>query len=90
MERPPEPLSSRQHRLLVELVRRRAPSLLQLATTAVNRRWLTDDEAAGFSQVALDEFLEHLGPDSEPDREGVAADDLMGDIEKQRRGFWEP
>lgn len=62
---------------------------MPLATDAVNRRWLTDAETAALSKVALDEFLGHLSPGGEPDREGVAADDLMGLLEKQRRAFWD-
>ena len=64
--------------------------LLGLATDAVNQRWLSDEEAEALSRVALDEFLAHLGPGDEPDREGAEADDLLGMIEMQRRGYWRP
>ena len=88
MDRSQQPLTSVQHRWLIALVQRRAPDLRALATDAVNQRWLSDDECEALSRVALDEFLAHLGPDDEPDREGVKADDLLGVIEMQRRSFW--
>jgi hypothetical protein len=70
------------------MVERRAPDLLRLASDSVNHRWLSDEECEALSRVALDEFLAHLGPDDEPDQAGVEADDLLGVIEMQRRGFW--
>lgn len=88
VDRPRRPLTSRQHLRLIRLVERRASDLRALATDAVNQRWLSDDECKALSRVALDEFLAHLGPDDEPDREGVEADDLLGVIEMQRRSFW--
>ena len=77
-----------QHARLVALVERRAPDLRPIAAHAVNQRWLSDSEAEALSDVALQEFLDHLGPDDEPDQEGVDADDLLGVIEMQRRGYW--
>ena len=88
MDAPREPLTSAQHRLLIALVEQRAPDLRALATDAVNRRWLSDDECESLARVALDELLAHLGPDDEPDRQGVEADDLVGLIEMQRRSYW--
>lgn len=87
MDRPRQPLTSSQHLRLIKLVEGRAPDLRALATDAVNQRWLSDEECEALSRVALDEFLAHLGPDDEPDREGVEADDLLGIIEMQRRSF---
>ncbi len=88
MDRPRQPLTSSQHLRLIKLVERRAPDLKALAIDAVNQRWLSDDECGALSRVALDEFVAHLGPDDEPGREGVEADDLLGVIEMQRRSFW--
>lgn len=88
VERPRKPLTPVQHQRLIALVERRAPDLRGLVADAVNQRWLFDDECEALSRVALAEFLAHLGPDDEPDREGVEADELLGVIEMQRRGFW--
>jgi hypothetical protein len=87
MDRPPEPFTRLQYRRLARIVRRRAPDLLPTAE-AVNQRWLSDEECEALSRVALAELLDHLDPDDEPDQEGVDADDLLGVIETQRRGFW--
>jgi len=90
VDRPPEPLTTAQHDRLVRIVERRAPALLPLARDAVNKRWLSDEEVEALAGVALAEFLDHLGPDDEPDREGVEADNLLGVIEMQRRSYWTP
>lgn len=87
-ELPPEPLTQTQRDRLVGIVSRRAPALVSVAE-AVNRRWLTDEECEALSDVALGEFLAHLGPNDEPDREGREADDLLGLIEMQRRSYWQ-
>lgn len=88
MDRPPQPLTAAQHRRLVGIVERRAPDLVSLANQ-VNSRWLSDAECEALSRVALNEFLAHLGPDDEPDQAGADADELVGVIEMQRRGYWE-
>lgn len=90
MVRSPEPLGSRHHRLLVALVARDAPSLVPLATDAVNQRWLTDEETAALSKVALDEFCGHLSPGeaNRTDR-ALLPTTSWGLLEKQRRAFWD-
>jgi hypothetical protein len=88
VDRPPQPLTPTQHRRLVTIVEDRAPELLPLVAE-VNVRWLTDEECEALSHVALNEFIDHLGPDDEPDRAGVEADELVGVIEMQRRRYWQ-
>jgi hypothetical protein len=90
VERPPEPLTPSERRRLVEIVGREKPALAPLAEEAVNARWLTDEECEALVSVLLGVFTRHLGPDDEPDREGVEADSLLGRIEMQRRGYWQP
>jgi hypothetical protein len=51
-------------------------------------RWLTDEQCADLVQAALNGFLSDLDADDEPGRAGVEADDLLGRIEMQRRGYW--
>ncbi|HMJ32315.1 MAG TPA: hypothetical protein VK501_00245 [Baekduia sp.] len=87
MDRPPQPLTLAQRSRLVAIVERRAPALLPLAGE-INRRWLSDEECEALSRLALNEFLDHLGPDDEPDRAGVDADELVGVLEMHRRGYW--
>lgn len=88
VDRPPQPLTPTQHMRLVGILEQRAPDLLPLAGE-VNRRWLSDEECEALSAVALGEFIDHLGPDDEPDGAGVDADELWGVIEMQRRGYWQ-
>jgi len=88
LDRPPQPLTRLQSRRLARIVRRRAPDLVPTAE-AVNQRWLSDEECEALSRVTRAEFLDHLGPNDQPDQEGVDADDLLGVIEMQRRGFWQ-
>jgi hypothetical protein len=89
METPPEPLTSRERHRLVAIIEREAPELLPLAQDAVNARWLTDDEAEALNRVLLDVFLRSRDQDDEPSREGAEADDLLGRVEMQRRGYWD-
>ena len=89
MDRPPEPLTPAQYGRLLRIVERRAPDLLPMAAEDVNERWLSEAECEALARVALDEFLDHLGPDDEPDRKGVEADELMGVIEMQRWSYWD-
>lgn len=89
MEAPVQPLTPREHGLLVGIMEREAPDLLDVARDAVNTRWLTDEEAEALNRVLLDVFLRSLGQDDGPSREGVEADGLLGSVEMQRRGFWE-
>jgi hypothetical protein len=74
----------------VSIVERRAPYLLPVATDAVNKHWLSEEECEDLSRVVLAELLHHLGPDDQPDRNGAEADDLLGVIEMQRRSYWRP
>jgi hypothetical protein len=89
MEPPLEPLTPREHQRLVAIIEREAPKLLEIARDAVNARWLTDEEAQALSRVLLDVFLRSLDQYDEPDREGLEADDLLGRVEMQRRGYWD-
>lgn len=89
MQSPPQPLTSREHQRLVAIIERESPELLPIARDAVNSRWLTDDEAGAVNRVLLDVFLRSLDEDDEPSREGVEADDLLGRVEMQRRGYWD-
>jgi hypothetical protein len=89
MEPPPEPLTPREHQRLVAIIDREAPELLAMAQNAVNGRWLTNGEAEALNRVLLDVFLRSLDQDDEPSREGVEADDLLGRVEMQRRGYWD-
>ena len=88
MEALPEPLTPRERQRLVTIIQREAPNLLAIARDAVNARWLTDDEVEALNRVLLDVFLRSLDHDDEPNREGVEADNLLGRIEMQRRGYW--
>jgi hypothetical protein len=88
MDRPSEPLTPTEHRRVIEIVGREAPDLLPLARDAVNTRWLTDDECEALASVVLRVFLAHIGPDDEPDQQGVEADDLLGRIQMQRTSYW--
>jgi len=80
-------LSSAQHESLVEIIGSEQADLVALAR-AVNSRWLSDDEVRELNAVLFAVFMEHLGPDSEPDATGRAADDLVGLIEMQRESFF--
>jgi hypothetical protein len=62
---------------------------LPLARHAINARWLDDDECEALTSALLNVFTTHLGPDDEPDAYGAKADDLIGLIEMQRRGYWQ-
>ena len=88
VHQPPDPLTTSEHRCLVEIIRREAPDLVPLAQDAVNARWLEDNECQALSQVLLRVFINHLGSHDEPDRQGVEADGLIGRVEMQRRGYW--
>lgn len=87
MDGPPEPVSPAEHRRLVEIIQREAPELAPLAQDAVNARWLDDDECESLTGVLLAVFTAHLDAHDEPDRDGAEADDLIGRIEIQRRGY---
>lgn len=88
MDRLTEPLTTKEHRRLVEIIGRAAPDLVSLARDAVNTRWLTDDEVESLVSALLDVFLDSRDQDDEAWREGVDADDLLGRIAKQRLSFW--
>ena len=88
MESLPEPLTPKEHRRLIEIVRREAPDLLPLAREAVNARWLSTDECKALTDVLLGVFLDSRDRDQSPTREGVEADDLLGRIEMQRQDYW--
>ena len=84
----PEPLTTKEHRRLVGIIERVAPELLPVARDAVNARWLTTEECEALVSALLNVFLNSLGCDDEPTREGAEADDLLGRIEMQREDFW--
>jgi hypothetical protein len=90
VERPPQPLTTAEHRRLIEIVARAAPDLEPIARVAGNAtwRWLTDEECDALAGVLLGVFLDHLDGDSEPDPYGVDADNLIGRIEMQRAKYW--
>jgi hypothetical protein len=83
------PLTRTEHKTLVEIIARDAPDLLPLARDAVNVRWLDDDECERLTNALLDVFRSHLRPNDEPDMYGATADDLIGLVEMQRRGYWD-
>jgi hypothetical protein len=89
METPPEPLTARERQRLIAIIEREAPELLPIARDGVNARWLTDDEAEALNRVLLDVFLRSRDQDDEPSREDAEADDLLGRVEMQRRGYWD-
>jgi hypothetical protein len=89
MERPPQPLDTRQHRLLIEIIGRHAPHLLPLARDEVNHRFLSEEEGADLVEVLFAVFVDSLDEDDEPSREGAAADDLIAAINMQERSYWE-
>jgi len=62
VDRPPEPLTPIEHRLLVDIVGRESPELLPLARDAVNMRWLTDEECESLKSVVLGALSTTLAP----------------------------
>jgi hypothetical protein len=50
---------------------------------------LDDDECEALTSALLNVFTARLGPDDEPDTYGAKADDVIGLIEMQRRGYWQ-
>jgi hypothetical protein len=73
VDAPPEPLTRREHRRLIEIIEREAPQLTPLARDAVNHRWLSDEECAALVNVLLDVFLRSRDQDDEPRGEGADA-----------------
>ena len=88
MDAPPDPLTTKEHRRLIEIISRVAPNLVPLARDEVNTRWLTEDECEALTAALENVFLESLDRDNETTGEGAEADDLLGRLEMQRRGYW--
>jgi hypothetical protein len=86
---PPEPLTPKEHRLLVEIVGREAPGLLPLAGKTARPTWLTDEECDALSTPVETVLFDQLDRDGEPaGRAASDADDLLGRLQMQREGYW--
>jgi hypothetical protein len=89
VDRPPEPLTPKEHRLLVEIVGREAPDVLPLARKTARPTWLTDEECDALSAPVEAVLFDQLDRDAAAARRAASeADDLVGRLQMQREGFW--
>lgn len=85
----PEPLTLKEHRLLVEIVGREAPDLLPSARKTARPTWLTDEECDALSTPIEAVLFDQLDRDGEAARRAAdEADDLLGRLQMQREGYW--